>query len=346
LAFFSSAGAGVNQRDLAWGLLLGGILAISPVSGASRVIPSLIGGALLAGLVVVFRRQARKRAPDFLTPDSAPALIARPSLSAWALLAALAIVFLPTLYWLYQQYTVSVWRNAHGLFLPVVLFVMMRSRLRKDSDPSAASSPWGIVLIVAGVLLALLDAGVDSGLISTVGLIVTLPGLSLYMLGARRTRLIAFPLALSVFILPLPQNLPDPLWLPSGTATMVELYFDLLGVPSQRIQTFFRLPVGLFGVSTNCSGLSAFYAAVLVCTILLASARSWGRRALIVLSVWPITVVINGVRGAGLIWLCNRYGLGISDTPVHGLSGIGTLLLVLAALLAMADWRSILKVKP
>jgi exosortase len=346
LARSHSPDAGVIQKDLAWGVLLGALFAISPLSGAARVIPSVVGGALVAGIVMVFRRLARRRAPALLVAPTQPALIARPGLGVWVLLGAITALFLPTFHWLYQQYTVSVWRNAHGLFLPVVLFLLARSRLRKDPDPSESSSAWGIPLIVAGALLALLDAGVHSGLISSLGLIVVLPGLSLVLLGARRTRLIAFPLALSVFLLPLPENLPDPLWLPSATAFMIEQYFGVLGAPSSRLQTYFKLPVGVFGVSTNCSGLSAFYAASLLCTLLITTTRSWGRRALIVLSVWPLTVTINGVRGAGLIWLCNEYGLGISGTPIHGLSGIATVMAVLGALLALADWRCILKANP
>jgi exosortase len=329
-----------KQKDLAWGLLLGVLLAISPLSGAARVIPSLILGGLFAGGVVGFRRLARRRAPGLLAPPADSALLARPTLGVWALLGATLILFLPTFYWLYQQYTVSVWRNAHGMFLPVIVVVLARSRLRADPDRSASSSLWGIPFIIVGAFLVLLDAGVHSGLISSFGLIVVLPGLSLLLLGARRTRLIAFPLALSVFLLPLPEYLPNPFWLSSATAFMIEQYFGVLGVPSVRLQTFFRLPVGYFGVSTNCSGLSAFYASSLVGILMVVATRSWRRRALIVLSVWPLTVVINGVRGAGLIWLCNRYGVGVSDTPVHGLSGIATVLLVVCALLALADWRS------
>jgi exosortase len=337
--------AGEIQKDLAWGALLGFLFAVSPLSSASRVIASVVGGVFFAGFVVGFRGIARRRAPALLSPPMESALFARPTLPVWGLLAATLLVFLPTLHWLYGQYTVTVWRNAHGLFLPVIVVVLARSRLRRDPSPAEASSAWGTPLIVLGALLAVLDAGVRSGFLGAIGLLVALLGLSFLLLGAARTRLIAFPLALCVFLLPLPEELPNPLWLPSGTAFMVEQYFGWLGIPSARLQTYFKLSVGFFNVSTNCSGLSAFYAASLLSLILVSTTRSWGRRALILLSVWPMTVLINGVRGAVLIGLCNRYGLGISDTAIHGISGILTVMALLCALLALADWRAILKVK-
>jgi exosortase len=331
------------KKDLVWAVLLGFLVAISPLSGAARIHISIVAGILFSVFVVIFRKFARKRAPGLLSAATDGALIARPTFSVLVLLSATLIVFLPTLHWLYEQYTRSVWTNAHGVFLPVVVVVLARSRLRAGLNAAEASSPWGIPFLMVGALLAMLDSGVHSGMLGAIGLVVALPGLALLLLGAQRTRLIAFPLVLTVFLLPLPESLPEPFWLPSGTAFMIEQYFGILGIPSIRHQTYFKLTRRIFEVSTNCSGLSAFYAASFVLLIMVSATRSWARRALILLSIWPLTVVINGARGALLIWLCNRHGREILDSPIHGITGIVTVMALFSALLVLADWREIAK---
>ena len=46
--------------------------------------------------------------------------------------------------------------------------------------------------------------GIRSELMSAVGLVLILPGLSLLLLGARRTRLSALPLLIAAMMLPIP----------------------------------------------------------------------------------------------------------------------------------------------
>jgi exosortase len=242
----------------------------------------------------------------------------------WALLGGTAVVFLPTLWWLFDQYSEAIWRNDHGFFVPIAMVLLARPRLRRDESGAEESSAWGIPLVVAGALLAAIDSAARTGFLGTAGLLLALPGLSLLLLGARRTRSIAFPLALGLFLIPLPEELPEPLAFPSASATLTVPILEAIGVPVVRHQTAFILPAGAFMISTNCSGIATFYAAVFVAVTLASLVGTWTRRILLLLATWPITVGVNAVRSAFLVALCNHYGLRIIDTPIHGLTGIAT----------------------
>lgn len=329
-----------TKRDLAWAGLIAAVFTASPLTGAARPMVSLvIGGGF--GIVSFFaRRLLRSHYPARFEIEEGPSTFAMPSPGVWALLAATLLVFTPTLSWLWNEYVLSIWRNCHGLFIPIVMTTMIRSRLRAMPSHEPASSLLGVPLLLIGALLALLDVGPRTGYVGTAGLILALPALSLLLLGTERTRAIAFPLALGVFLFPFPDRLPDPLWLTTGTTIMMEQYLHALSIPAMRHQTYFVLPVGMFNVSTNCGGLAFFYAAYALAVILTRTTKSSIRRFLILLAPWPLTVIINGVRGMFLVALCNRYGMEIGDTYVHGLTGIGTVWLITLALLCSGDWKA------
>jgi exosortase len=324
------------KGDIGWSVLLGIVFAASPLSGAVGSHPrvSVVAGIVVGMAVFAVRRLRSGRRPDpqvaappLFRPTEAPPLV-------WVLLGVTAIAFLPTIIWLFGQFTESIWRNAHGVFVPIVMVVLARTRLRRNESQAEESSSWGIPLLLIGVLLTAIDSGVRSGLLSTVGLVIALPGLSLVLLGSRRTRAIAFPLALGVFLMPIPEKFPEPLHLDTATSALVEPLLQALGVPTLRHQTAFVLPVGAFGVSTNCSGIPTLYAGIFLALILAAHARRWPRRIALLLTPWPITVCVNSIRTAFLIALCNRYGLEVLDTPIHGLTGVGTLWAVVFLILA------------
>lgn len=313
-----------TKLDIRWSVLLGTVFAASPLSGSARPGVSIAGGFLAGGAIFGYRHLSRQR--QSAAPEVAAPLfeIAAPAARVWALLAGTAVVFLPTLWWLFEQYTEAIWRNGHGLFVPIIMVLLAWSRLRGDESRAEESSPWGIPFLLFGALLATIDSALHSGFLGALGLVIALPGLSLLLLGSRRTRAIAFPLALGVFLIPLPEKLPDPLGLPSATADLAVPILKAFGIPVLRNQTVFVLPTDVFLISTNCSGVSTFYAAVFFALILAAQAGTWMRRIAILLSPWPVTVGVNGIRSACLLALCHRYGIRLLDTPIHGLTGIGT----------------------
>lgn len=313
--------------------LVGSLFALSPLTGAARLLPSLALGAVAGGGMLL----ARMRRP---LPAPVARTWAMPAPSALAVLALAALLFAPTLAWLYGQYTTSVWRNGHGLFVPFFMILLARSALRRDPSSDEESSAWGFAFLLPALALVVADAGVRSHYLSAFGLVLALPGLSLLLLGARRTRLIALPLALGIFLIPAPPSAEDALYLTLSTAIATDPIVEVLGLPVFRHQSLLRLPDGVLSVGQNCSGLSALHAGFAFAALLAGTGRSLARGLLLLLLVYPVVVALNALRSVALVALTLRYGFEVLHLPIHGLSGIGVFAGVLFVLWFCADRKA------
>jgi exosortase len=324
-----------TRVDLAFAALAGAMVALSPLSGRTRLHVSLAFGAIAAGAVLVARM---RRGPPPADAPTGPTF-ARPSLPVAGVLGISAILFAPTVAWLFEAFTESVWRNGHGLFVPLFMILLARHVLRRDTQRGEESSAWGFAWLVPALVLVVADEGIGSLYLSAIGLVLALPGLSLLVLGARRTRALAVPLALGVFLVPLPNLLEDMVGLSLATVEIAKPILQWLGAPVVWHQTFARMPNGGISVSENCSGFAALTASFAFAALLGATARSRVRGALLVLAVYPAVALANGLRAAALIVLSLRLGAEtvMVTSPLHGLSGIGVFVLVFGGLWLCAD---------
>jgi exosortase len=322
------------RDQLAFPALVGVLVALSPLTGRTRILPSLVLGMATAGLLVAARM---RRGPPPADAPTGPTL-ARPTLAVAAVLILTAIVFAPTLSWLFEALTESVWRNGHGLFVPLFMALLARHILRRDALKGEESSPWGFAFLAPALVLVVADAGIGSFYLSVLGLVLALPGLSLLMLGARRTRALALPLALGVFLIPFPPLLEDVVRLRILTAAIAKPILAWIGAPVVWHQSQVRMPNGGFSVSDNCSGFAALVASFAFAALLAATGRSRIRGALLLISVYPAVALVNGLRAVALVLLFLRMGDAVVTTsPLHGLSGIGVFIVLLGGLWLCAD---------
>lgn len=187
-------------------------------------------------------------------------------LGAVVLAAELVVLYAPTLNWLFDRWTMSVWHHAHGLLIPPLVGYFAYQELKPLSHLPRSSSAWGFAFLIPALALHALDTGMHTQLLSAVALLMALPGLSLLLLGSARTRAIAFPLAFLAFSLPIPLAFTERIhWelrqvATAGTATIV----PLLGIPLYVEGTTLHLARGAVQVADACSGFSTLYAAIAV----------------------------------------------------------------------------------
>jgi len=331
-----SASEIVRAPDTRWALVIGALAAASPHTSGSRLIPSLVGGVLVAIGVVFVRRRLRARAAG---RAPIPLQLGVP-LAGWLCAAFGVLLTLPTLEWLWSEYTISIWRNGHGLFLPLIIFTMARSELRHAGIDCHPSPGWALLFLFPGVLLSWIDASARTGYVGALGLMLLVPGLCLLVLGLPATRRIAYPLSLLVFLLPIAEGWTDALALASTSSLLAERIVDLLGMDVFRHQTLFALSGSTFGVSLNCSGLSTLYSALLLVLIVgwRAGAGAWRMIALLTLATWPLTVVLNSLRVAFILGGTQFWGIPWMHSPIHGISGIAVFWAVMAIVAGTRWW--------
>jgi exosortase len=266
------------------------------------------------------------------TDPSAPPSGRRASnVTLWLVLASLVALFGPTVIWLWDRWTMSVWHNAHGLLLVGVVAYFIREELVALRHLPRSSNPWGFAILLPALALHALDAGMHTELLGAGALVLALPGLSLLLLGTERTKAILVPLLLLGLALPIPLSFTERIHLvlrhiaTDATAFLVP-YF---GVPVFVEGTTMHTAQGTLEVADACSGFSTLYAAVAVAMLTAYQAASPARRALVLLAAAPIAIASNIVRVALLVTLVAWQGGDILDTFVHPASGMMTFALSL-----------------
>ena len=243
----------------------------------------------------------------------------------------LVVLYAPTLMWLWERWTLSVWHNAHGLLIPPVVAYFAYQELRARRHLPASSSAWGFAIVAPALALHALDAGMNTQLLSAVSLVLLLPGLSLLLMGVERTRAILFPLAFLAFALPIPLALTEQIhWQLRLLATAAtSSVVPMLGIPVFVEGTTLHMATGVLQVADACSGFSTLYAAMAVACLTAYSTPSPARRLLVLLAAAPLAIAANMLRVILLVVLVVWQGEEILETFVHGLSGMMTFALAL-----------------
>jgi exosortase len=258
------------------------------------------------------------------------------------LLIEAGLLFAPTVAWLFDRWTMSVWQHAHGLLIPPIVGYFVYQELKPLAGLPASSSAWGFAFLVPALALHAVDAGMHTQLLSAAALMLSLPGFALLLLGVPRTKAIAFPLAFLAFSLPIPLAFTEQIhWqlrqvATAGTAAIVPWF----GIPLFVEGTTLHMAKGALEVADACSGFSTLYAAIAVAALTAYSTRSPMRRALVLLSAAPLAIAANLLRVIALVLLVVWQGGAILDTFVHPLSGMATFALVLPVIFWLGDDRS------
>jgi len=319
-------------RELALAAAAGIFVSVSPFT-PNELAPSVAAGAALGGSLLAWRlrraspvwQSAARRSTSFGRDDA---------FATVACLLSLA-VFAPTLQWMYREWTRSIWVNDHGLFVPPIMAWFAWTALRDDEEP-ADSSGWGFLPLAAGFALALIDANAQTRYLSALGLLLVLPGLSLLLLGPRRTRALRVPLLLSVLLVPVPFTLATPLALREITASGVTPLLHALGFSALREGTMIEMPGQSFLVADACSGIATLYASLACSLWLAATIHSRWRQALLLVVAPFLAVSVNVVRVTLLVLLTQWLGKGLLDTPIHEATGLATFVIVMAGLAVIA----------
>jgi len=261
--------------------------------------------------------------------------------AVWVPLAVL--VFAPTIYWLWQRWTMSVWHNVHGMFIPLAVAYLIRKVLRSDQIADAEQSAWGFLFLIAGLGMIVLDSAIRTQLLAAFGMVVCLPGFSLLLLGSRRTRALAFVWVLSFFMLPIPAAFIEGLilLLRRITAAGAGQLMALFGTTVTREGTTLFLPGANLYITDACSGFSVLYASFTLALVLAYMNPSWPRRVITLGAAFPIAVACNILRCTLLGLLVQHWGGGILDTRIHPISGMLTFTAaaVLLAFLSRVEMR-------
>jgi len=236
---------------------------------------------------------------------------------------------------------------SHGfLIAPMSLYFAYERRLLLERAGRRPSS-WGLAWIVAS--LALLVAGTLGAelfltRISIVGLLV---GVVLFLWGPAHARILAFPIAFLLLMIPLPAIVFNRIAFPLQliASRFGETALQLFGIPVLREGNVMILANTTLEVAEACSGIRSLVSLLALGIVLgyFSDSRSWARTVVAIATI-PVAIVANGVRVAGTGIAAHRIGAEAATGFLHTFSG--WLVFVVAFALLFAIQRALVTLAP
>jgi exosortase len=206
-------------------------------------------------------------------------------------------------YWPVLRQLVSNWMQdedmGHAFFVPVVAgYIVWLKREQLLALPWRING-WGLmVVLLGGLQLIIATLGVELFL-SRTALLVSLTGCLLYLGGWQVLHLLAFPLLLLLFMVPIPAILYNEITFPLQmfASRVAELGLTVVGIPVLREGNILELPSQRLSVVEACSGIRSLLTLSFMSLVYahFFDEKRWMKPTLLV-AVVPIAVIANAGR--------------------------------------------------
>jgi exosortase len=260
--------------------------------------------------------------------------------------------------WLYADVIVrlvSDWYHddnySHGfVIVPLAIYFAYE---RRDQLRLAPRRPmtWLGLLVVAGSL-GLLAAGTlgSEFFLTRVSLIGALAGSVLFLFGARHMRILAFPIAFLLLMVPVPAIVFNQIAFPLQllASRFGESVVALAGVPVLREGNVIILPWVTLEVAEACSGIRSLISLLTLGIVFgYFTDHRLGVRMLLAIVTVPIAILANGLRVAGTGIAAHHFGSAVAEGFFHTFSGwlvflTATLMLLAVGSLTRKVWPAII----
>lgn len=249
------------------------------------------------------------------------------SLANWLWLAA-AVVLMGIAFWGGIDELVLRWDKqeeySHGYLLPFLALYFIWQKKNNIIQSDFSPSWWGLAIIALALIVFVIGEVSALFILTQYALILVLLGIALAIMGWPAVKLVLVPILLLVFAIPLPY------FLEASLSANLQLLSSKLGVWFIR---WCQIPVYLEGnvidlgvyklqVVEACSGLRYLFPLLslgFICAYLF-EAAFW-KRALLVLSTIPITILMNSFRIGMIGVLVDNWGIEMAEGFLHDFEG-------------------------
>jgi exosortase len=259
------------------------------------------------------------------------------------LLGSFIIAFFPV--W---KGLVKAWYNSeeysHGFFIvPISLFILWQ---KKDTLAEITSQPskWGLVLVISTLLIYLFTHFAEIKTLASLCMVLTLPGIILYLYGFRIIKECLFPLFLLLFMIPVPAQIYSALTVPLQlfVSKISVGIAQLLSIPVYREGNVIHMSDRILRVVQACSGLRSMISLLALSVIFgYFFLRSNLLRSILFVSGIPTAIIVNIFRVVLIILAFYYFNFDIAQGTAHTVFGMTIFFL---ALIIIAFLKGILSI--
>lgn len=252
---------------------------------------------------------------------------------AWA--ALLALTYAEWREMAHQWWDIDTYN--HILLVPAILAWLVWLRRREIARVKPQGWWPGLVWLGGGLALWLGGRELGVNLFAQAGAVMAFQGATIALIGVRASLVVAFPLLYAGFLVPFGDEL-IPL-LQQVTAQMAVALTHASGVPAVVDGLYIDTPAGRFVVAEECSGVKFLIAMVALTTLVAWTGfTSRKKRIALVTGAAVVSIVANGVRAWGTIYVAQYVGAERAGGFDHIVYGWVFFAVVIAAVLGIA-WR-------
>jgi exosortase len=289
---------------------------------------------------------SRKRVSENTTPETQDEVIA-PERRSWLWLLLLAACFFIAYFPVWES-LISTWYSnddySHGfLVLPIFFYMTWRNRDDLMTAP-IRSTRWGLVLVILALLLYGVGRIGEIQTMASFSMVLVLAAVTLYLYGWHFFKLMAYPLFILLFMIPVPSQIYSTLTIPlqlfvSKISTTIAIS---LSIPVLREGNVLYLPGQTLEVVQACSGLRSMMSLVMLSAVFgYFTLTSNALRSILFLFSVPAAIIVNIVRVSIMIFAFYFLDYDLTTGTAHTLFGLFIFLLALALVVAMKGALSI-----
>jgi len=239
------------------------------------------------------------------------------------LVLAFAVAYFDVFVWLFDDWELD-GNYSHGwLVLPIAGY-MVWERRDELSRLTPKPSLWGLALLIASI--AALGAGTVAAetTVARLSIILTIVGAIWYVVGFQALRVLRFPLAFLLLMIPIPgiifNRITFPLQLIASEFGAWSL--SVAGIPVYREGNLINLAHMSLDVAEACSGIRSLIS-LFTLSLLYGYFAEPHRsiRMLLLVATVPVAIIANGMRVAATGIAAHYYGLQAAEGFFHSFSG-------------------------
>lgn len=234
------------------------------------------------------------------------------------------VAFAPTLVWMWDRWFARDSYYSHGILIPLVSIYLIWHKRKELALTSRSESPWGMTLVIAGLLLYLVSSILRIYFSSGFSFLLVLVGLVLHFWGAAVLRKIRFPILFLFFMVPLPMVVISNLsfQLKIVAAEIATFMLNSMRLPAIQEGSIIKMRHAYVIVDDVCSGLRSLISLTALGSLFAYwMGGAWWKRGLLFLMTIPIAIATNVVRVVFLAAMSEIYGVEIVAGFVHDASG-------------------------
>lgn len=251
----------------------------------------------------------------------------------------MVVAYFPTIIWMYDRWMARDSYYSHGFLIPVVSLALIFWQKEELAEIKWKESPWGMRLIIAGVVMHLLAShpNVRIYFVSGFSMLVLICGLVLYLYGEQIFKRILFPLFFLIFMVPMPLVVINKvsLQLKMFAAELATMVLNNMGIQALRDGSIIKMRHAHVTVDDVCSGLRSLISLTAlgsICAYWLKAAM-W-KRVFLFASTIPIAIITNMCRVVALSAISEIWGTEYAEGFVHDF--LGFMVFALAFIMLMA----------